>query len=69
MSGACETGHELRGYCNNLGERCTVLIARGVVRHVRFRIYFEVKPTEFAGGLEVGTQAKRGVRGDTRILH
>lgn len=51
MSGACETGDELRGYCNNLGERRTGLIARGVVRHVRFWIYFEVKPTEFAGRL------------------
>lgn len=43
------------------GEGCTGLIASNAVRHVPFWVYFEVKPTGFAGGLQLGTERKRGV--------
>ena len=61
-------GDELGGRYNNPGERCASLIAGDVVRHVRFWIYFSVKPPGYAGGLEVGTERKRGVWGDSKIL-
>lgn len=54
-------GPRVRRLLEGPGEGCTGLIVSNTVRHVPFWVYFEAKPRGFAGGLQVGTERKRGV--------